>query len=232
MPIADQPPGRRGRRRTRRRTRASSATVRRPATRAPTTRAEAEAGERRCGARCARTRRPAPSRRSTTISRVRWGRIVVVTDWNSCSGARAISSALKTSAACLSASPGAVSVTISTPRLRIACSEHMITSTAPVKPTPWRHRELRLGDGLGLVAVLRHRRTWCRSAQGTTQRLTSGADGDRQRERVAPVQHPDRGQDADQRSARPTPSSRGRRRGRSGAGRPASRARSSWRRRR
>ena len=70
-------------------------------------------------------------------SRVRWGRIEVWMAWKSCSGARAISSTLKTKPA--SAAPPLLSValTSSGPAFRKVCSESMIASTATANPVPW-----------------------------------------------------------------------------------------------
>ena len=70
-------------------------------------------------------------------SRVRWGRIEVCTAWNSCSGARAISSTLKVKPASAAPSaPPSVALTSSGPAFRNVCSASMITSTATAKPVP------------------------------------------------------------------------------------------------
>ena len=109
---------------------------------------------------------------SVTISLVRCGSSVVETAWKSCSGARAIISTAKISAA--SESLPVSAFTISTPEFRIACSETMITSTALANPSP------RDSVNSGSPEVERSpreeaRRTCLPSANGTTIKLSSGA---------------------------------------------------------
>jgi hypothetical protein len=63
--------------------------------------------------------------------------------------------------------------TISTPELRIVCSENITTSTAPANPSPW----VIVNSGSPLPEALplaENRRTWRPSAHGTTIRLRSG----------------------------------------------------------
>ncbi len=71
--------------------------------------------------------------------------MLVETDWNSCSGARASISTLKMKPA--AAAPWRPRV-ISGPALRKACSLNMITSTAAAKPPPSAQREVLVSSSL------------------------------------------------------------------------------------
>ncbi len=122
--------------------------------------------------------------------RVRWGRIEVCTAWNSCSGARAISSTLKVKPASAAPSaPPSVALTSSGPAFRNVCSASMITSTATAKPVPLASENS--GSPPGSIAATSSRwrasapassslmgRAGARvraSASGTTARETIGA---------------------------------------------------------
>ncbi len=76
--------------------------------------------------------------------------MLVETDWNSCSGARASISTLKMKPA--AAAPCRPRVT-SGPALRKACSENMITSTAAANPPPCIREKSSTRRRLGQIAI-------------------------------------------------------------------------------
>ena len=98
--------------------------------------------------------------------------MLVETDWNSCSGARASISTLKMKPA--AAAPWRPRV-ISGPALRKACSLNMISSTAAAKPPPSAKEKCSsssVATGGGASACCLARRA---KAKGTTSRLRAGA---------------------------------------------------------
>ncbi len=102
--------------------------------------------------------------------------MLVETDWNSCSGARASISTLKMKPA--AAAPWRPRV-ISGPALRNACSLNMITSTAGSEPAALGEREVLLRPRLRSERWRRLPRpaVFARRAKanGTTSRLSAGA---------------------------------------------------------
>ncbi len=114
-------------------------------------------------------------------SRVRWGRIEVCTAWNSCSGARAISSTLKVKPASAAPSAPSVAFTSSGPALRKVCSASMISEHRHREAGAVGERELGLAPSssaaLGASAPpLGHLGPGRRpSAHGTTASDTIGA---------------------------------------------------------
>ena len=96
----------------------------------------------------------------------RWGSSEVWIDWNSCSGARAMSRTLKTMPA--SAASAAVASTVSTAALSSVCSASMIPATASAKPAGSR-LAASLGPRLARPPRVR------RSAHGMTISETNGA---------------------------------------------------------
>ena len=142
--------------------------------------------------------------------------------------ARARSSARRRSARRARRSPVSA-FTISTPELRIACSETMITSTAPAKPSPCAivNSAARRLPASRARAGGRQRRTWPPERPRHDAQAEQRRGGDRDRGDVLALEDPDRPAARRTRPARPTPSAPGRRRGRSAGGRRGSRARSS-----
>ena len=186
-------------------------------------------------------------------SPVRCGSSEVWIAWNSCSGARAISSTLNTMPA--SALLGEVASTVSTAAFSSVCSESMMPDTQRREAGAAAQRELVVraasctpsvpgpaSAGVGLVDGDRRRRRASPPAalRARVRANASGHDdqrderrgGDAERHGGLPAGDARAPRRARSRCARATPSARGRRTARSVRGRPASRARSSWRRRR
>ena len=116
-----------------------------------------------------RIARPKASPPSVASSPDRCGSSEACTLWKSCSGARVISSALKTTPASAAV---AVALTVSTAALRSACSASWIAATDSAKPAPARSVRRRASAAVGPA---RARRRGRRSAHGTTSSDASGA---------------------------------------------------------
>ena len=97
----------------------------------------------------------------------RWGSSDVWIDWKSCSGARVMSSALKTTPA---SAVVAVALTVSTDALSSVCSASWIAATDAAKPAPARSVSARSSTVAGASAAA------CLTiAHGTTSSEASGA---------------------------------------------------------
>ena len=171
---------------------------------------------RRASARPARASRPA-----------RWGSSEPWTAWKSCSGARAISSTLKTKPATTASS--AVRSVVSTAALSSVCSASMIASTAiakrPPRATPRSSPRPRSPARSGRAGRARER-------ERDDDQRHERRGGHAERDRCLPLGDPDRDGEREQQPRASPPGTRARRRARTTGGRRASRARSSSRRRR
>ena len=156
---------------------------------------------------------------------LRWGSSEVWTTWKSCSGARVISSALKTT-------PASAVVAVALTRQHRGVEQRLLGELdrgdrRRRSPRPRAASAPRSSTVAGASAA-----AWRTIAQGTTSSEASGAASDAQRDRRLPAGEARRRPRPGSRSARPTRTARARRRGRTTGGRRGSRGRSSWPRRR
>ena len=187
----------------------------------PSATAPAKAAMARTVTRIARAKASWPSVASRPL---RWGSSEVWIDWKSCSGARVMSSALKTTPA---RAVVAVALTVSTDALSSACSASWIAATESGEAGARAQRERALvGDGRRVGRRSGGRSPTARRAARPAAPRGCPARRPTARWRGRPRPRPG------SRSATPTRRARGRRRARTTGGRPGSRGRSSWRRRR
>ena len=156
---------------------------------------------------------------------LRWGSSEVWIDWKSCSGARVMSRALKTTPA---RAVVAVALTVSTDALSSACSASWIAATDSGEAGAGAQRAARARRPTAgaSAAEWRDDRPRARRAARPTARRGCRARPPSARGEARPRRRPG------SRSATPTRRARGRRRARTTGGRRGSRGRSSWRRRR